>query len=228
MSLEEDIEECGELVGHKGWVTAVACPPDPNVPPTERIVTASRDKTLISWKLLSEDSDEYRKKLVGYPVKRLHGHSHHVEDVIVSSDGQFALSGSWDYSLRLWDLSTGSTSRTFIGHKKDVMSIAFSADNRQIVSASRDKTIRIWNTLGECKLEFGPDQSGHTDWVSCVRFSPDQVTPMVVSCGWDKKIKVWDLTSCKLKCDLVGHTGYINTISVSPDGSLCASGGKVS
>lgn len=227
MSFEEKLEERGELEGHKGWVTAVACPPDPSVPPTERIVTASRDKTLISWKLRTQPTDDGRAKLVGYPLKRLHGHSHHVEDVTVSSDGQFALSGSWDNSLRLWDLSSGITSRTFSGHKKDVMSIAFSTDNRQIVSASRDKTIRIWNTLGECKLEFGPDQNGHTDWVSCVRFSPDQVTPVVVSCGWDKKIKVWDLTSCQLKCDLVGHTGYINTISVSPDGSLCASGGKV-
>ena len=41
------------------------------------------------------------------------------------------------------------------------------------------------------------------------------------------QIKVWDLTTCQLKCDLTGHSGHINTISVSPDGSLCASGGKV-
>ena len=39
-------------------------------------------------------------------------------------------------------------------------------------------------------------------------------------------VKVWNLSSCKLKTDLAGHTGYINTVTVSPDGSLCASGGK--
>ena len=39
-------------------------------------------------------------------------------------------------------------------------------------------------------------------------------------------IKVWNLTNCKLRTNLVGHTGYINTVTVSPDGSLCASGGK--
>lgn len=38
--------------------------------------------------------------------------------------------------------------------------------------------------------------------------------------------QVWNLSNCKLKCNLVGHTGYINTVTVSPDGSLCASGGK--
>jgi guanine nucleotide-binding protein subunit beta-2-like 1 protein len=40
-------------------------------------------------------------------------------------------------------------------------------------------------------------------------------------------VKVWNLTNCKLRTNLVGHTGYINTVTVSPDGSLCASGGKV-
>merc|ERR1711966_446102 len=49
---------------------------------------------------------------------------------------------------------------------------------------------------------------------------------MGVSCGWDRLVKVWSLTNCKLRNDLVGHTGYLNTVCVSPDGSLCASGGK--
>jgi guanine nucleotide-binding protein subunit beta-2-like 1 protein len=34
------------------------------------------------------------------------------------------------------------------------------------------------------------------------------------------------LTNCKLRNDLIGHNGYLNTVCVSPDGSLCASGGK--
>jgi WD40 repeat protein len=39
-------------------------------------------------------------------------------------------------------------------------------------------------------------------------------------------IKVWNLKNCKLATTLTGHTGYINTVTVSPDGTLCASGGK--
>lgn len=39
-------------------------------------------------------------------------------------------------------------------------------------------------------------------------------------------LKVWELSRCKLRTNHYGHTGYINTISVSPDGSLAASGGK--
>merc|ERR1712207_106761 len=84
-------------------------------------------------------------------------------------------------------------------HTKDVLSVAFSADNRQIVSAARDKTIKLWNTLAQCKYTIQED--GHQDWVSTVRFSPN-------------------------KTNHIGHTGYLNTVTLSPDGSLCASGGK--
>merc|ERR1712014_290993 len=62
--------------------------------------------------------------------------------------------------------------------------------------------------------------------VSCVRFSPNNQNPIIVSCGWDKYVKVWSLQNCKLKTNHIGHTGYLNTVTMSPDGSLCASGGK--
>ena len=31
---------------------------------------------------------------------------------------------------------------------------------------------------------------GHTEWVSCVRFSPNSSNPIIVSAGWDKIVKV--------------------------------------
>ena len=38
--------------------------------------------------------------------------------------------------------------------------------------------------------------------------------------------QVWNLANCKLKTNHFGHTAFINAVTVSPDGSLCASGGK--
>jgi len=204
----------GELVGHGGWITAIATTAeDPDL-----VLSASRDKTVIAWRITREEGN------YGYAQRALKGHNHFVSDVVISSDGQFALSGSWDGTLRLWEISTGKTTKRFIGHSKDVLSVAFSFDNRQIVSGSRDRTIKLWNTLGECKFTIQED--GHSEWVSCVRFSPSAAAPVVVSAGWDKAVKVWNLTNCKLRTTLAGHTGYVNTVTVSPDGSLCASGGK--
>jgi len=207
----------GELRGHGGWVTAIATSTEnPDI-----IVSASRDKSLIKWTLTRDQGPDSK---IGVPSRRMTGHSHFVQDVALSSDGQFALSGSWDGTLRLWELSTGKTTRRFVGHTKDVLSVAFSADNRQIVSASRDKTLKLWNTLGHCK--FTLTDGGHTEWVSCVRISPNVQNPLIVSAGWDRLVKIWDLQHCKLLGNLSGHTGYVNVVTVSPDGSLCASGGK--
>jgi len=205
----------GELKGHGGWVTAIAT----TIEQPDMIISASRDKSLIVWKLVREEGDNY-----GKPQKRLTGHSHFVQDVAISADGTHALSGSWDATLRLWDLNSGQCTTRFIGHSRDVLSVAVSADNTKIVSGSRDRKINLLNVLGT--LKFSITEEGHKEWVSCVRFSPNLDTPLIVSCGWDKLVKVWNLQNCKLRTNLVGHTGYVNTVTVSPDGSLCASGGK--
>jgi len=212
----ESLTYRGLLKGHTNWVTCIATTHDDN----KRILSGSRDKSVIVWNLENTGDEQS----AGRAQRRLHGHSHFVQDVVMSSDGMFCLSGSWDGTLRLWDLTTGVTARRFVGHSKGVLSVAFSTDNRQIVSGSRDRTIKLWNTLADCKYTITEDQ--HNDWVSCVRFSPATKTPLIVSAGWDKVVKVWSLNNCKLKTNLVGHTGYINTVTISPDGSLCASGGK--
>mmetsp|Transcript_20148 Transcript_20148/g.22413 ORF Transcript_20148/g.22413 Transcript_20148/m.22413 type:complete len:324 (-) Transcript_20148:57-1028(-) len=217
--MSDTLQLRGLLQGHSGWVTSIATTQEGS----DMILSSSRDKSILVWNLTRDvNINDY-----GYARKALLGHTHFVEDVVISSDGHFALSASWDGRLRLWDLAYGTTARRFLGHTKDVLSVAFSPDNRQIVSGSRDKTIKLWNTLGECKYTIDEQQNGsHGDWVSCVRFSPNTNNPIIVSSGWDKVVKVWNLTNCKLRTNLTGHTGYINTVTVSPDGSLCASGGK--
>ncbi|KAF5102891.1 hypothetical protein D0Z00_000149 [Geotrichum galactomycetum] len=207
----------GTLEGHNGWVTSLATSSsNPDI-----LLSASRDKSLIIWNLTRDD------EAYGVPKRSLTGHSHIIEDVAISEDGSYAISASWDKTLRLWDLASGKTLQRFVGHTGDVLSVSFSPDNRQIVSAGRDRQIKVWNTIGECKYTF-QDNKGHSDWISSVRFSPNENKEYatVISAGWDKLVKVWDIKNPKLIADNVGHTGYVSSITVSPDGSLCASGGK--
>jgi guanine nucleotide-binding protein subunit beta-2-like 1 protein len=172
----------------------------------------------------------------GVAKKSLIGHNHIIQDVCLSQDGQYALTASWDHTMRLWDLTTGNSVCKFLGHADDVLSASFSPDNRLIVSGSRDKTIKVWNTRGECKGDLVAQPStrgnaalaGHTEWVTAVRFSPDHESPQVVSAGCDRVVKVWDFKSAvpQLQVNHLGHDGYINTVAISPDGTLCASAGK--
>jgi len=219
--MSETLQYIGTLKGHKDWVTSIAA----TYEESNLLVSASRDKTILIWELNQRDgfySNE--KQEPGYARRALTGHNGAISDVTISSDGQFALSGSWDKTCRLWNLEQGKLVRSFNGHTSDVNSVAFSSDNRQIVSGSRDKTVKLWNTLAECKYTLSEEM--HSDWVSSVRFSPSAKQPLIVSAGWDKLVKVWNLNDCKLRTNLSGHTGPIYTSTISPDGSLCASGGK--
>ena len=220
MSAQVTLRGC--LKGHNGWVTSLAASPVD----ADTLVSSSRDHTCLVWKLHAGDpiDDPTLVMSCGTPVKSFEGHSHIVQDVSLSYDGQYALTASWDHSVRLWNVATGMCEKTLSGHSKDVLSVCFSPDNRLIMSCGRDRTIKLWNTLGEC--QFTLDKKGHNDWVSCVRFVPNMEKPRIVSCGFDKVVKVWNLENMKVEYNLVAHTQVVNKVVVSPDGSLCASAGK--
>jgi guanine nucleotide-binding protein subunit beta-2-like 1 protein len=79
----ERLELKGELLGHSGWVTALATTQeDPDL-----LISASRDKIIIVWTLTREEGN------YGFATKSLVGHSHFVEDAVLSQDGQYCLSG---------------------------------------------------------------------------------------------------------------------------------------
>ena len=57
----------------------------------------------------------------------------------------YALSGSSDDTMKLWDASTGKEIRTFSGHIGNVNSVSFSPDGRYALSGSDDNTIKLWD-----------------------------------------------------------------------------------
>jgi len=181
------------------------------------VISGSRDRTIVIWEISRNG------EITIVPVKRLTGHSHFVSDIKLSSDGQFCISSSWDNSLRLWDITYGRTIQTFLGHQKSVLSVCFSKDERQILSGSRDGTIKLWNNLGKCKKTYKENTKNH--WIIFVCFLQFE-SPAFLSCGWDGTIDIWDIPSNKIRNRLKGHKGYVQSIAISPDSSLCASGGQ--
>jgi WD40 repeat protein/serine/threonine protein kinase len=147
------------------------------------------------------------------------GHSSFVYSEVLSADGQLALSGSWDNTLRLWDLTDYQCLRTFKGHTHYVNSVALSADGRLALSGSMDKTLRLWDTSdGLCLQTF----EGHTAEVRSVACSADW--RHALSGSDDKTVRLWDLSDGRCLRKFEGHTNDVNSVALSADGQFALSG----
>ena len=69
-----------------------------------------------------------------------------VYGVAFSPDGSRIVSGSDDWTVRIWNVATGESEKELKGHSDWVRSVAFSPDGSRIVSGSMDETVQNCNT----------------------------------------------------------------------------------
>ena len=136
------------------------------------------------------------------------GHTNRILSLMFSSDGTSLVSGSADYTVKLWDIQTGGIVKTFSGHSNWVYSISISADCTRIASGSRDMTIHLWDIqTGECHYTIQQQ-----DEVSLICFSP--TNPQLLLSTSAGKIQQWDTNCHQIKPPFDG-----TYITFSPDGT---------
>jgi WD40 repeat protein len=79
----------------------------------------------------------------GAETARLEGHSGPVWTLCVLPDGRLA-SGSYDNTIRLWDVTAGAETARLEGHSGSVAALCMLPDGR-LASGSWDNTIRLWD-----------------------------------------------------------------------------------
>jgi len=149
------------------------------------------------------------------------GHTGNVAGLAFSPDGRRVVSGSWDNTVRVWDVDTGNEIRCFEGHTAPVGSVAFSPDGNQVASGSTDRTVRVWEIESGRQIR---SFEGHRDAVYGVAFCPEG--QMVLSTGPEAAILLWDVSTGTVVRRLEGHVGPVGSVASSLDGRWAVSGGE--
>jgi hypothetical protein len=146
-------------------------------------------------------------------LNTLVGPSSSVNSVAISSDNSKIVSGSWDKTIKVWELNTGRLLNT-LEVSSPVTSVAISSDNSKIASGSWDKTIKVWElNTGRLLNTF----EGRSFGVTSVAISSDN--SKIASTSSDNTIKVWDLHTGRLLNTFEGHSFGVTSVAISSDNS---------
>ncbi|KAI9798715.1 MAG: hypothetical protein M1826_005663 [Phylliscum demangeonii] len=136
-------------------------------------------------------------------TKIFRGHTNGV--MCLQFDDAILATGSYDATIKIWDIETGQELRTLRGHECGIRALQF--DETKLISGSLDQTLKCWNwRTGECMSTY----TGHVGGVICLHFDGS----LLASGSMDKTIKIWNFED-KSTFLLRGHKDWVNAVRVN-------------
>ncbi|KAJ5108126.1 E3 ubiquitin ligase complex SCF subunit sconB [Penicillium angulare] len=134
-------------------------------------------------------------------IKTFRGHTDSV--MCLQFEDNILMTGSYDATIKIWDMETGEELRTLRGHSAGVRCLQF--DDTKLITGSLDRSIRVWNwRTGECISRY----NGHSDAVIALHFD----STLLASASVDHTVKVWNF---KDKSTFVlQHPAAVNAVKI--------------
>ncbi len=202
--------------GHRELVSVVVPTPD-----GKRVLSACNsvfregklvqgtDRDILVWDSLT----------MSKALEPLSGHTGTITSLAVSKDSKFALSGSFDQTMRLWDLETGKLVKTFSRPAPGlgpVLGVAFSPDGSKAVSGGHQ--LVLWNVQTGRPIATYRNPPGHT---KAVAFAPDGKSFATVAVN--SSIRIWDLRGGLVR-ELPDPGGLVWGLAFLPDSKRLVAG----
>ena len=218
-------KELFTLIGHTCMVTAISVTPD-----GKRVISGSLDKTLKVWDLEARKEVStltlkvynwtgllklirtilnpqvpflFKFVLLFFTFLRVGW----VKAVAVTPDGNQMISGSWDKTIKVWNLKLEKELFHRAGHAAGVNTVAVIPDGKQVISGSGDNTLKIWNW-----------ETGEEILTLKVNCFPTRITALAVTINGqqviaglsDKTIRAWNWQTGSLGFRKKKGTSYPN------------------
>ena len=182
------------------------------------------------FELKKRDAWALKKTLSGHSDTIMHG------CLIYLPNYQLA-SGSWDGSIKIWNLANGHCVKTLLGHRKSVACL-LPLPNNLIASSSWDGTVKIWDvTSGGCVRTLGQENTivdildrasfrlFNTSVIRCLLLLP---SGHLASGSDDETIRIWNLANGQWVRTLNGKSEYVWNLLSLQNGHLASGNtGKV-
>lgn len=135
-------------------------------------------------------------------LKIFRGHQNGV--MCLQFDDSVLITGSYDTTIKVWDIATGEQIRTLEGHTSGVRCLQF--DESKLISGSIDRTVKIWDwRKGECIATHAV----HSNGIVGLHFD----SSLLATGSMDRTIKIWNFTDSS-RYTLRGHTDWVNAVRV--------------
>lgn len=172
-------------------------------------------------------------------AKQMVGHNEEVLDLVFAGESTLAVCTNSDH-LRLFDTASQSC-QLLHGHTNVILAVDCNAGAGLITTVSKDRFLRVWQVASGRCVGLG---EGHVDAIGAVAMGPRQGQ---VACtgSADMTVKVWDLKPAHRAAEAVAggeaeveaaalvagrtwkaHDKDINSVAISPNDSLVASGSQ--
>lgn len=190
------------LQGHNSPLHSLAISPDGNL-----LASGGEDGDIVLW------NAKTRQKLATLTGDYL------VWNLAFSPDGFYLAAATDQGKGKVWRVSDRSLQYTLNSGSEPLRSVTFLGSRDLIATGNTVGTIDIWDlsTLQGNSLKAGQRI------ISSLGYDPRSDT--LVSGSHDRSVKVWDYRKRTLLIEIGRHDDVIDSVAISPDGAMAATGG---
>lgn len=211
-----------------------------------KLISGSYDRTAIVWDM-GNAIEAARAEAAGRPVlrqallQRLSGHAGEIYAVGFLPDGRRAVTGSFDKTVRLWDVASGQMiGQPWTGHGDVVYALAVNPRNGTVATGSFDGEVRLWDPDAAMTAQPGAkaapklllQRTKVANQVGAMAYNPAGSQLVVGTSGPFGPWPAYTLDPSSLReiARFAPHENIIVAAATSPDGRWVATGdflGKV-